>query len=255
VSERRGDAGWLLALDTSTSTIVVAAGSVDGTLIAFDAFEGRYRHSQELLPAAVRMIEGAGLRLADLVGVVVGTGPGAFTGLRVGIATAKTLAHELARPLVGIPSSSALLEAVGGDAVLWLPSGPRDRVMVRTGAGPVVVPGVTPAAPGSDGRGGVAAFEEADTPGSAADVGAVAGVAARREVAVDLAGRASEAALALGREAVAGLPAALLRLGAARLAAGESDDPERLVPGYASPPRGVPIEAPEGGVAWSRDPR
>ncbi|HUG29369.1 MAG TPA: tRNA (adenosine(37)-N6)-threonylcarbamoyltransferase complex dimerization subunit type 1 TsaB [Candidatus Limnocylindria bacterium] len=224
MSALREGAGWLLALDTSTSTIVVAAGTVDGTLIAAEAFEGRYRHSQELLPAMVRMIEGAGLRLADLAAVVVGTGPGAFTGLRVGIATAKTLAHELGRPLVGIPSSSALLDAVGNDAVLWLSSGPRDRVMVRVGGDPVVVPG------------------DAD----------VAGI---REVAVDLAGRASEAALELGREAVAGLPAALLRLGAARLAAGESDDPERLVPGYASPPRGAPIEAPEGSVAWSRDPR
>lgn len=252
MSELRKGAAWLLALDTSTSTIVVAAGSVDGTLIASDAFEGRYRHSQELLPAAVRMIEGAGLRLGDLAGVVVGTGPGAFTGLRVGIATAKTLAHELGRPLVGIPSSSALLEAVGGDAVLWLPSGPRDRVMVRAGAGPVVVPGVAPVAPGGDGQGGVAASEAAEAPGSAADL---ADVAVARQVAVDLAGRASEVALALGRDAVAGLPAALLRLGAARLAAGESDDPERLVPGYASPPRGAPIEAPEGGVAWSRDPR
>ena len=236
MSELREGAGWLLALDTSTSTIVVAAGTIDGTLIAAVAFEGRYRHSQELLPAAVRMIEGAGLRLADLAGVVVGSGPGAFTGLRVGIATAKTLAHELGRPLLGIPSSSALLAASGSDdAVLWLPSGPRDRVMVCAGEEPVVVPGAAPA--------GVEA-----APGVPDEAGA-------HDIAVDLVGRASEAALELGRRAVAGLPAALLRLGAARLAAGESDDPERLVPGYASPPRGAPIEAPEGGVAWSRDPR
>jgi hypothetical protein len=46
-----------------------------------------------------------------------------------------------------------------------------------------------------------------------------------------------------------------LRLGAARLAADDADDPERLVPRYASPPRGAPVEQPEGGVAWSRDPR
>ena len=248
MSEPRGGAGWLLAVDTSTATIVVAAGEVDGTPIASEAFEGRYRHSQELLPAAVRMIEEAGLRLADLAGVVVGTGPGAFTGLRVGIATAKTLAHELRRPLLGIPSSSALLAAAGGDAVLWLPSGPRDRVRVRAGADPVVVPGAAPVASGGDGQAG--AFPEAV--GGPASGSAVAGMP---EVAVDLAGRAPEAALALGRQAVAGLPAALLRLGAARLAAGESDDPERLVPGYASPPRGAPTGAPEGSVAWSRDPR
>lgn len=224
----QGGQGWLLALDTATTTIVVAAGAVDGDVLAAEAFEGRYRHSQELLPAVVRVIERAGLRLADLAGVVVGTGPGAFTGLRVGIATAKTLAHELGCPIVGVPSSSALLAAVAGATVLWLPSGSRDRVAMVAGAEPVVVPGADPA------------------PQLAS--GAI-------EVAVDLDGRASEAALALGRHALAGLPAALLRLGAERLAAGERDDAERLVPRYASPPRGAPSSDSEGGVAWSRDPR
>ena len=70
---------WLLALDTATTTIVVAAGETDGRVLAAEVFEGRYRHSQELLPAVVRVLEGARLRLEDLAGVVVGTGPGAFT--------------------------------------------------------------------------------------------------------------------------------------------------------------------------------
>ena len=145
MNARAGGQGWLLALDTATTTIVVAAGAMDGDVLAAEAFEGRYRHSQELLPAVVRVIERAGLRLADLAGIVVGTGPGAFTGLRVGIATAKTLAHELGCPIVGVPSSSALLAAVAGATVLWLPSGPRDRVAVVAGADPVVVPGADPA--------------------------------------------------------------------------------------------------------------
>src|SRR5918993_1040781 len=79
------------------------------------------------------------------------------------------------------------------------------------------------------------------------------------EIAVDLEGRAPERALELGRRAVAGLGASLLRLGAARLVRGDADDPERLVPRYASPPRGMPLDGPadqpDGGVAWSRDPR
>lgn len=228
MSEPTHGTGWLLALDTATNTIVVAAGSPDGDLLAAEAFEGRYRHSQELLPTVARLIEAAGLRLPDLAGVVVGTGPGAFTGLRVGIATAKTLAHELRRPIVGVASSSALLGAVEGATVLWLPSGVRNRVAVVVGAEPVIVVG-------------------ADS-GPSLPAGAI-------EVAVDLEGRATEAALALGRQAVAGLPSALVRLGAARLAAGERDDAERLVPRYASPPRGALTNDSEGGVAWSRDPR
>jgi tRNA threonylcarbamoyladenosine biosynthesis protein TsaB len=220
---------WLLAVDTATATIVVAAGSPDGSVIAEESFEGRYRHSQELLPAIVRLTERAGLRLPDLAGVVAGTGPGAFTGLRVGIATAKTLAHELGRPIVGVSTAEALLAAVQGAGALWLPSGPRDRVLVRPGEEPLVV------------RGDAASPSDGD------------------EVAVDLDGRASDEAIARGRAAVAGLAASLLQLGAARLSRGEADDPERLVPRYASPPRGMPLDGPsnqpDGGVAWSRDPR
>lgn len=222
--------GWVLAIDTSTATIVVAAGTTDGRLLASKAFEGRYRHSQELLPAVVALIDEAGLRLADLAAVIVGIGPGAFTGLRVGIATAKTLAHELRRPVIGIASSDALLAAAEAGSVLWLPSGPRERLSVTAGGAPVVVPGGSPAAP-------------EDQAGAAS------------AVAVDLDGRAPEGALERGRAAVAALPASLLRLGAARLAAGDVDDPEQLVPRYASAPRGAADGQADGNVAWSRDPR
>jgi len=215
--------GWILAIDTATNTIVIAAGNPDGTVLASAAFEGRYRHSQELLPAVQRLLGGAGLQLRDLAGVVVGTGPGAFTGLRVGLATAKTLAHELSVPVVGIVTSEALLAGAAGAGTAWLPSGPRDRLRIRRGAGPELVHGP-------------------------ADEGAA-------DVAVDLDGRASEAALERGVAAVAALPESLLRLGAARLAAGDVDDPERLVPAYAVAPRGAPAGDTEGGVAWSRDPR
>jgi tRNA threonylcarbamoyl adenosine modification protein YeaZ len=213
---------WLLALDTATSTIVVAAGRTDGTVLAVDAFEGRYRHSQELLPAIERLIAGAKLQLRELAGVAVGIGPGTFTGLRVGLATAKTLAHELGVPVVGIVTSEALL--AGADrARLWLPSGPRDRLLIERGRAPEVVR---------------AEDDELSD-----------------DVAVDLDGRAPAGALERGRAAVSSLPGSLLRMGAARLSAGESDDPERLVPAYAVAPRGAPATDSEGGVAWSRDPR
>ena len=250
MSESRG---WLLALDTATTSVVVAAGAPDGQVLATDTIAGRYRHSQELLPAIAALVERTGLRLADLAGIVVGTGPGAFTGLRVGLATAKTLAHELGRPVVGIATSDALLAAAGdsgtgGQVTLWLPSGPRDRVAVVAGRSPEVIPG---------GDGGAATGEEARTgPESAPDSGAAPEAPAGRiDVAIDLEGRASVAALARGRAALERLPGTLLELGAARLAAGEQDDPERLVPRYASQPRGAPGPEPEGGVAWSRDPR
>lgn len=229
-------ARWLLALDTATTRIVVAAGSPDGELLAAEAFEGRYRHSQELLPAVVGLLEAHHLRLPDLAGIIVGTGPGAFTGLRVGLATAKTLAHELRAPITGVGTDAALLDAAaraagpigpgaGGSGTLWLPSGARDLVRVAPPEGPIVVHSAS-------------------------------GEAIRHgDVAVDLEGRAPAEATARGLAALDGLPASLVRLGAARHARGEHDDPEQLVPRYASPPRGMPAGGAEGGVAWSRDPR
>jgi tRNA threonylcarbamoyl adenosine modification protein YeaZ len=228
VSETRR---WLLALDTATNTVVVAAGAPDGRVLGQETFEGRYRHSQELLPAIARLVERLELRLGDLAGIVVGTGPGAFTGLRVGLATAKTLAHELAVPVAGVATSDALLADEPAGTVLWLPSGPRDRVAISLGRPPAIV------------HAGEAPSWSEGAARPAADV------------AIDLDGRATSDALVRGREALGRLPAALLRLGGARIAAGETDEPERLVPRYASPPRGAPIEQFDGGVAWSRDPR
>jgi tRNA threonylcarbamoyl adenosine modification protein YeaZ len=230
VSETRP---WLLALDTATNTIVVAAGTPDGRVLGHETFEGRYRHSQELLPAVARLVERLDLRLGDLAGIVAGTGPGAFTGLRVGLATAKTLAHELAVRVAGITTSDALLADEPARAVLWLPSGPRDRVAITIGEAPAIVR-----------EGETSPWE-----------GALRGEGKATDVAVDLDGRADPAALERGRGALARLPEALLRLGAARLAAGDADDPERLVPRYASPPRGALVDQGDRGVAWSRDPR
>jgi len=226
---------WLLALDTATNTVVVAAGDPAGRVLGHETFEGRYRHSQELLPAVARLVERLDLRLGDLAGIVAGTGPGAFTGLRVGLATAKTLAHELALPVAGIPTSDALLADEPPGSVLWLPSGPRDRVAIRAGAPPAIV-------------------REGEAPPWADDAGRPGGGVAT-DLAIDLDGRAGPDAIERGRRALERLPESLTRLGAARLAAGDTDDPERLVPRYASPPRGVSVEHTDGGVAWSRDPR
>ena len=70
---------------------------------------------------------------------------------------------------------------------------------------------------------------------------------------MDLAGRAPDDACALGDRALAGLGAALLRLGARRLALGGGDDLAGLVPEYVTLPRG--IEREKGVVTWSHDPR
>lgn len=218
--------GLLLAVDTATSVAVVALGETDGRPVAVDAWPAGQRHSEELLPRVAALLEGSGAAPGDVAGVIVGTGPGAFTGLRVGLATAKTLAHQLGVPVVGVSSGEALLAAAGApDGLLLLPAGASDRVEVTAGSPARLASGAQPPAP---------------APGQAV-------------VAVDLAGRAEAEAASLGRAAQAGLGVALLALGAARIAAGVADDPRRLVPEYVTLPRGVPRSG--GEIEWSRDHR
>jgi len=226
-AESDGRRSWLLAIDTATSRVVVAAAAPDGTPLGVSTWDAGRTHGAQLLPAIGRLTGEANLRRSRIRGVIVGTGPGAFTGLRVGIATAKALAHELEVPIVGVSSGAALLDASGtGDrGVLLLPAGPNDRLVVRAGAAPQLLPG------GS---------EPSLAPGEIL-------------VALDLDGRAPADAIARGETARAGFAAALVRLGAARLAGGDADDLARLVPDYVSLPRGVVRES--GEVAWSRDHR
>jgi tRNA threonylcarbamoyl adenosine modification protein YeaZ len=220
---------WILGIDSATSRVVVAAAAPDGAFLGATSWEAGYRHGEQLLPAIGRLHGELNLRRSRIVAIVVGTGPGAFTGLRVGIATAKALAHSLGRPIVGVSSGEALIAAASGEGtplekvVLLLPAGPSDRIVVRGGQAPEVLPG------GSD-------PELAD--------GEVL-------VAVDLDGRAPADGSARGDRARDGLAAALMRLGTQRFAAGDEDDLARLVPDYVTLPRGV--RAPSGEVAWSRD--
>ena len=90
MTERR-----LLAIDTSGTNALVALGEADGTFVTERRWVAGYRHGEELLSRIDEMLTNTGTFKSGIVGVVVGTGPGAFTGLRVGLATAKALARGL----------------------------------------------------------------------------------------------------------------------------------------------------------------
>jgi len=160
---------------------------------------------------------------------VVGTGPGGFTGLRVGLATAKTLAHGLGRPIVGIGTAEALAEAALASegagsfgarppVTVILPAGPRDRYLV-----PVPADGERP---------------RLLAPAALADWLAGPGPGPSTLIAVDLDDPAIPAtARARGAAALVGL--------------GRVDDVAALVPAYVTLPRGVGSSA--DGAAWSPD--
>jgi tRNA threonylcarbamoyladenosine biosynthesis protein TsaB len=90
-------------MDTATPVTGVAVGSEAGTL-AEVAVRHERRHAEVLVPAVQWVLAQAEVDPAALAGVAVGTGPGLFTGLRVGVSTAKALAQAWGLPMVAVPS-------------------------------------------------------------------------------------------------------------------------------------------------------
>jgi tRNA threonylcarbamoyladenosine biosynthesis protein TsaB len=106
-----------LAIDTSTAACAVALQLPDGSCVERRPGPQRLRvqpaHTQELLPAVAAVLADAGSGFGDISSVAVGIGPGAFTGLRIGVATARAIAS--ARRLAIIPVSSLAALARGAD--------------------------------------------------------------------------------------------------------------------------------------------
>ena len=96
------DSGLWLGIDTSTG--VTAALARPGHVLASRAVSATNVHAEQLMPLVSEVVAESGHVLADLAGIVVGVGPGPFTGLRVGIVTAQTLAYVLDVPVRGVCS-------------------------------------------------------------------------------------------------------------------------------------------------------
>ncbi|HEY8454322.1 MAG TPA: tRNA (adenosine(37)-N6)-threonylcarbamoyltransferase complex dimerization subunit type 1 TsaB [Actinopolymorphaceae bacterium] len=91
----------LLAFDTATSAVTVALS--DGrTVLADSTTVDGQRHAELLAPAIRKVLKEAGVDRRELTEIAVGVGPGPFTGLRVGLATARTLGHALHIPVHGV---------------------------------------------------------------------------------------------------------------------------------------------------------
>ena len=93
-----------LVLGIDTATDVRAGVARDGVALAGDVVPDRRAHAEQLLPLVQRVLAAAGATPPGLTGVVVGVGPGPFTGLRVGVAAAITLAEALGIPVRGVCS-------------------------------------------------------------------------------------------------------------------------------------------------------
>jgi tRNA threonylcarbamoyladenosine biosynthesis protein TsaB len=113
----------ILGLDTSTAASAACVLRVDGR--AFErqpppeALRSSPAHASELMPAVAEVVERSGVGFERLDAVAVGVGPGAFTGLRIGVATARALALSLGVELRPVSSLAALAEGI--PAALRLP--------------------------------------------------------------------------------------------------------------------------------------
>ncbi|MGI8406947.1 MAG: tRNA (adenosine(37)-N6)-threonylcarbamoyltransferase complex dimerization subunit type 1 TsaB, partial [Actinomycetota bacterium] len=101
----------ILGIETSTPQASVAIGSEQGVVASALVSRGA-SYNEFLLPAIRFCLEEAGLGYRNLGGIAVGLGPGLFTGMRVGVATAKALAQTLSLPIAGMSSLDVLAYSV-----------------------------------------------------------------------------------------------------------------------------------------------
>ena len=97
----------LLAFDTATPEVTVALHDGDRVVAEYSASEAM-RHGEMLAPGVAQVLERAGAISQDVTAVAVGVGPGPFTGLRVGLVTARTMALALDIPVYGVCSLDIL---------------------------------------------------------------------------------------------------------------------------------------------------
>ena len=97
----------VLGIETSTPQTTVALGTEKG-MIASTLLSSGQSHHELVIPSITHLMRWAGVKLSSVGGIAVGLGPGLFTGMRVGIATAKTLAQTLSVPIAGLASLDVL---------------------------------------------------------------------------------------------------------------------------------------------------
>lgn len=140
----------VLALDTSTPAVTAALGEVtDSGMngIAERRTVDPRAHGERLAPQVQLVLDDAGVRPRELAAIVAGLGPGPFTGLRVGLATAAAMGQALGIPTYGICSLDALGRAAGPGRVLVATDARRREVYFATYSGGVRVSGPDVAKP------------------------------------------------------------------------------------------------------------
>ncbi len=112
----------VLGFDTATPAVSVALHDGERVIAAASALDAR-RHSELLTPMIAKIMADAGASRADLTAIAVGVGPGPYTGLRVGVVTARVLGSVLGLPVSGVCSLD-VIAASAASAASAAPAGP-----------------------------------------------------------------------------------------------------------------------------------
>ncbi len=237
--------GWLLALDTSALSGGVALLSGAGRMVSRPLPEG-IRTSRAALPLIDSLMAEAGARRESIEAIAAALGPGSFTGLRIGLATAKGMAFGLGLPLYGVPSLDAMADSAlrgwrekGGEAPEWILAcrdawhGELFSALYKP-AGEGVALRVQEGGAGAGPRVGVGPRGEVPAPGEGKIL--IAGIEAdmpENFSGLDPSGLGPR----ILRWTVGAAPEGVARLARAEMAAGRPPAPSDLVPIYGRKPR------------------
>jgi len=100
-----------LAMDTSTNVLTVAVANKNN-IIAEYSTNLKKDHALRLMPAIDNILRDTGIKVSDLTGIIVANGPGSYTGLRIGVSTAKAMSWALNIPVVSVSSLSVIARSV-----------------------------------------------------------------------------------------------------------------------------------------------
>src|SRR5229473_805782 len=142
----------ILAIDTALDACAAAVLDIDaGRLIAQESQAMKRGHAEALMPLIARVIKAAGIAFAALDRIAVTTGPGSFTGLRVGLSAARGIALAADKPVVGVTTLTAYAAPVvsqnGEQPVISAIDARHDHVYFQVVSGdgsPLILPRVAP---------------------------------------------------------------------------------------------------------------
>ncbi|WP_026951756.1 tRNA (adenosine(37)-N6)-threonylcarbamoyltransferase complex dimerization subunit type 1 TsaB [Algoriphagus mannitolivorans] len=109
----------ILSIETSTAICSIAVHS-KGELLSLAELNESGAHAEKIMGLIEVALEKAGIQMKDLDAIAVSEGPGSYTGLRIGVSTAKGLAFGLDKPLIGINTLQAMATAIGSTPAKYI---------------------------------------------------------------------------------------------------------------------------------------